>query len=336
MLAADNSRHAAATSTPPLLALLGFVDAAPIIAKRLADYASAARGAYASATEKAIRCDTAVFTAWCGRQGLAALLASPQTVAAFLDAMAETRAVATVRRYVSSIASMHRAAGVPDPTKDERQTVRLALRRIARAKGTRQRQASPVNYPVLVRLLACLGRSTRAVRDAALLSLAYDTLARRSELVALDVEHIRFAEDGTGAVLIARSKTDQEGAGMVRFIAADTVERVRAWLRISGATAGPLLPAVGKGGRIGGRLSADDVARVVKRAARAAGMPASGISGHSTRVGACQDLTAMGASLPEVMQAGGWKSPAMPARYGEHLVARRGAMAKLAAQQRRA
>jgi len=39
--------------------------------------------------------------------------------------------------------------------------------------------------------------------------------------------------------------------------------------------------------------------------------------------------------VAEVMQAGGWKSPAMVARYTEHLQARRGAMAKLAALQDR-
>jgi hypothetical protein len=43
--------------------------------------------------------------------------------------------------------------------------------------------------------------------------VAYDTMARRSELVALDVEDIEFLEDGTGRALIRRSKTDQAGEG---------------------------------------------------------------------------------------------------------------------------
>ena len=46
-----------------------------------------------------------------------------------------------MRRYVASIAHLHRAAELQDPTKSE--TVKLALRRMARAKGTRQRQAVP-------------------------------------------------------------------------------------------------------------------------------------------------------------------------------------------------
>ena len=59
-------------------------------------------------------------------------------------------------------------------------------------------------------------------------------------------------------------------------------------------------------------------------------------SGHSTWVGATQDMFAAGFELLEVMQAGLWKTPAMPARYGERLRARRGAARKLATLQNRA
>ncbi len=40
-------------------------------------------------------------------------------------------------------------------------------------------------------------------------------------------------------------------------------------------------------------------------------------------------------SVEGVMQAGGWRTPTMVARYTEHLQARRGAMSKLAAKQGR-
>ena len=41
-----------------------------------------------------------------------------------------------------------------------------------------------------------------------------------------------------------------------------------------------------------------------------------------------QDLAAEGAELPAIMQAGRWKSPEMPARYAERMIAGRGAVAK--------
>jgi hypothetical protein len=46
-------------------------------------------------------------------------------------------------------------------------------------------------------------------------------MARRSELVALDVEDFSFFSDGSGRVLIRRSKTDQVGVGSVAYLSPD-------------------------------------------------------------------------------------------------------------------
>jgi hypothetical protein len=40
-----------------------------------------------------------------------------------------------------------------------------------------------------------------------------------------------------------------------------------------------------------------------------------------------QDLAAAGAELPELMVAGRWRTPEMPARYAERTMAGRGAVA---------
>jgi len=87
---------------------------------------------------------------------------------------------------------------------------------------------------------------------------------------------------------------------------------------------------------VGGRLDPGDVARIFRRMAKRAGITDTAVSGHSTRIGAAQDMVAAGLELPEVMQAGGWKTPTMPARYTEKLSARRSAAAKLARLQDRA
>ena len=92
-------------------------------------------------TERALRADTAVFTDWCSASGLAPLPALPATVAAFVDGMDETKAPATIRRYVSSIATMHRAAGLPNPCANE--VVRLALKRLHRTRGRRAGAGNP-------------------------------------------------------------------------------------------------------------------------------------------------------------------------------------------------
>jgi hypothetical protein len=100
----------------------------------------------------------------------------------------------------------------------------------------------------------------------------------------------------------------------------DGVDRRQRGAGISGGEQGRVVASVTLEGITGPRNS--------KRLARRAGLEPLVISGHSAPVGMAQDLVAGGADLPAVMQAGGWKSPAMPAGYAERLLAGRGAMAR--------
>jgi hypothetical protein len=63
----------------------------------LSAYAAQARGAHAPNTERAIRADTAIFTAWCSDRELPSLPATPETLAAFVDAMAKAKLYIHVR-----------------------------------------------------------------------------------------------------------------------------------------------------------------------------------------------------------------------------------------------
>jgi site-specific recombinase XerD len=295
----------------------------------LEEHAHAARGAHAPETERALRKASAAFTGWAGGRNLEPLPAAPATVTAYVDHLAAYgRAPSSIRQAMWAIGAMHRAAGLEDPTKAE--VVRLALKRMARASGTRQRQAVPLvddDARLAIRAVgASPSRST--LRDLALMLVMRDLLARRSEAVALDVAHVTFAKDGSATVLIARSKTDQEGQGEVRWLAARTVTHLRRWLEAARIEEGAIFRAVNKAGVVGERLGASKVPQILKRMATLAGLDARGVSGHSCRVGMTQDLAASGAELPAIMQAGRWKSPTMPARYAEKMVAGRGAVAR--------
>jgi hypothetical protein len=140
------------------------------ITARLRQHAEAARGAYAGNTERALRADVAIFTGWCAGEGRQALPASPDTVAVFIDAMATGKATATVRRYVSSVATFHRAAAVANPC--EAQTAKLALKRMHRERGLAQVQAAPLNDVLVARMLAAAGGTLRDLRNKALLAVA--------------------------------------------------------------------------------------------------------------------------------------------------------------------
>ena len=137
---------------------------------------------------------------------------------------------------------------------------------------------------------------------------------------------------------MGRSKTDQEGEGEIVWVAPDSLLLVKAWLSRGGISDGPLFRSVGKGGRGGGALPPGQVPRIFKAMARKADLPdavVEGLSGHSTRVGAAQDMIAAGVEMPKIQHAGRWKSTAMVNRYGERLLARRSGAAELAALQGR-
>jgi integrase len=306
------------------------------IEENLASWGRAAAGAFAGNSERASRADMRIWLAWCHQNGSPVIITAPDVLVAFIDAMAASKAPATVRRYVSSVGKLHRAAGQPDPTAAE--AVKLAKRRMQRAKGTRQKQAAAITGRERNAMVAVCGDGVRGLRDAALLNVAYDTMARRSEVVALDLPDVNVDEGGSGSALIRRGKTDQEGAGALRYLSSTTVRALIAWVATAGITEGGLFRAVHKGGLIGERLQDQDVRRIYRRLAATAGLPAetvAGIGGHSTRVGAAQDMVAAGLGVSEVMQAGGWKTPAMVARYSERAAVKQGAAAKLAAIQGR-
>lgn len=170
----------------------------------------------------------------------------------------------------------------------------------------------------------------RGARDCALILTASDAMLRVSEVAALDLADADLgdAEGVNATVTIRRSKTDAEGVGSVLFIRPRTALAIRAWVKQAGIESGALFRSVNKGGGVGGRISARSVRRVI--IARAEDAEVEGrVSGHSLRVGSAQELTRGGATLPELMQCGRWKSAAMAAHYGRKGLAANSAMARL-------
>ena len=295
----------------------------------------AARGALAENTERALRSDLAIFTAWCDEHGESTLPASAQILVAFIEAMARERAPATVRRYVASIAAAHRAIDAEETTKCE--AVRRALQRMDRRKGTRQAQAKGVTCTLRLRLLQATGDGLIDARNRALLAVGYDTLLRRSELVALEVPDIVEEMDGTATVLVRRGKTDPGGQGAEKYLAPDSMGLVKEWLKRSDVGEGKLFRSLSRG-EIGEVLGPGEVSRIYKRMARDAGLPSElveQISGHSTRVGATQDMVAAGIGTSSVVQTGGWKTSRMVHRYAERVLAQQSGAAQLARIQQR-
>ncbi len=123
-------------------------------------------------------------------------------------------------------------------------------------------------------------------------------MTRHSELIAIDVEDLMFLRDGTGRLLIRRSKTDQAGEGRAAYLFRQTVLYLKAWIKAAHIKQGAVFRRIiGRGvvtydakgrGRIGERRSPDAVARVFKAVAKWIKIPDEDIeqvSGHSVRVG---------------------------------------------------
>ena len=212
------------------------VEHAAEVGDQLAAYFEAARGAFSRNTERALRADVEIFVSWCRQQVLPALPASAATVAAFIDDMARVKTPATVRRYVSSTATLHKALRQANPL--ESALVRFALQRMHRLRGRRQAQVQGLTWPLRNRLLEAAGERLIDARNRALLAVAYDTLLRRSELVSLEVSDLLVEVDGSATLLVRSGKTDPEGRGATLYLARDTVQLRQDVARTAGGVDG--------------------------------------------------------------------------------------------------
>lgn len=300
---------------------------------------------YAPNTQRALASDWGSWRAWCAANGIAPFPATPQALVDYVMAHSPPlelddrgtvsmspkasgpaiRRATTIKRWIASLSTLHRIADSPDPTRHA--DVAAAKRTILRGRDVPDQKA-PLRWADVLRALEVLGtKELRDVRARALIAVAYSTLARRAELVRLEIEDITFSENGDGSVTLHT----KGGGQSERYLAPEARQALALWLDRAQIYSGAVFRRLEKNDIVGVRaINTEEVARTFKRIAGLIDLdsarPTSRISGHSTRIGAAQDLTAAGAALPEIMLAGGWKSPQMPAHYARKLDATRGAM----------
>jgi integrase len=280
-------------------------------------YAAAAR---APSTQALYRYDFEAFVAWCEAQALLAMPAAPDTVALYLTFRVETGWKAlTIGRALTGISQAHKAAGFASPR--SALIVQEVLKGIRRKHGAAPVQKAPILLDDLKAMVRTVRPGLIGLRDRAMLLLGFAGAFRRSELAFLDVSDLAFSAAGL-EVTLRRSKTDQEGAGRKVGIPHGSVAEtcpigaVKGWLDAAGITEGPILREVPRFGTIGTeRLSGLVVARVVKRAARAAGLDPQRFSGHSLRAGLATSAAKAGKSERAIMKQTGHRSAETVRRY---------------------
>ena len=272
------------------------------LAARAAGLAEAARSPH---TRRAYARAWSGFERWAGARGLAALPATPETLALYLTDRVSAVSVATIEQELAAIVDAHRAADVACPT--DSRDLQLVWKGIRRTYGQPAIGKAPLGVLDLARMVAAVGDGPSGIRDRALLLLGFAGALRRSELVAVDVEDLVPNPDGY-ALQIRRSKTDAEGAGQKigipngRRIETCPVRAVRAWLALAGIQRGAVFRPVTRHGTIGSeRLHDRAVAEVLKRAARAIGLDVRAFSGHSLRAGLATEAVRAGVSERAIM-----------------------------------
>lgn len=196
------------------------------------------------------------------------------------------------------------------PSLDE--GVRTTMRGIRRTIGTARRRKTPSTAEITAQMANCIHDSLVGKRDRALLLLGFAGAFRRSELVGLDVEDLRFVGEGL-VVKIKQSKTDQEANGeTVAILKGRLLCPVRAlllWLKAAPITKGPIFRAISKEGVMSNeRLSGRAVTLIVKRYASRNGMNDVNYSAHSLRSGFLTSAAANGASIFKMMDVSRHKS----------------------------
>lgn len=275
---------------------------------RARDYVEAASSAN---TRRAYASDWAHFSGWCRRHGLDPLPPSPQLVGLYITACASGTAlpggkkssVATIERRLSAIGWNYAQRGTPLDRKDRHIATVLAGIRNTHATPPRQKEA--VLPEDLRAMLETLERGTlRGLRDRAMLLIGFAGGLRRSEIVGLDCGRDQ-TPDGRGwieildkgMVVTLRGKTGWREVEIGRGSSDATcpVTALQTWLKLARIGHGPLFRRVtGSGTDVGTeRLNDREVARLVKRAALAAGVRGDltegeremKFSGHSLRAG---------------------------------------------------
>ena len=284
-------------------------------------FASKARSAN---TKRAYRADWADFCSWCDDRSVPALPATNDTVSLYVAWCATPRdgslglKPSTLSRRLAAISQAHKMAGYESPALRSREPLHSVWAGIVRTRGVARDKVAPALTPDVVAMVEALPTvehadgsrqlTVAAKRDRALLLVGFAGALRRSELAALAVADLGFGADGL-RLRLRRSKTDQEGVGAVLGLhygdrpLSCPVRAVQDWLRHNAITEGPVFRGVDRHGNVSDRaLGGGSVARIVKRAARRAGLDPAAYSGHSLRAGFATQAARAGAHERAIMK----------------------------------
>jgi integrase len=267
-------------------------------------------------TRKAYQSDIQQYIAWGG-----VLPASTELIMRYLHEQATLLNPRTLSRRLVALRHWHEYQGFPDPTKH--QAVQKILRGIYNTHGTPKDKAMPLILEQLVHVSEYLVQQSdlAAMRNLALLQVGFLGSFRRSELVGIEVDHIRFVPEGI-EIIIPRSKTDPIGEGQACAIPYGNdklcaVRALKVWLENANIASGSVFRSINRHGQMGNRaLSADSVNVILKQLAKRCSLPeAQNYRGHSLRRGFVTSALKKGVPLAALMEHCRWRDAKSPLGY---------------------
>jgi len=251
------------------------------------------------------------------------LPATVEALVEYLEASAYQVNVRTLKRRIIAIRQWHKLAGHPDPT--DHDSVRKTLKGITRKHGVPKQQALAMTLQDIDQIVSHLNEQPglAPARDKALILVGFFGAFRRSELVGLKWEQIRFVKEGV-TIELPRSKTDQGGEGQRCVIPVGPKNRcpmqaLLNWRSESEQFSGYVFRRFSPKGSIQAQaISADRCNTVIKKIAADAGLAgAQQMSAHSLRRGFATESARHGASMPAIQRHGRWKSTQTVLEYIE-------------------
>lgn len=234
-------------------------------------------------------------------------------IIAYLMAYAESLNPRTLSLRLTALSKWHIHQGFSNPASTS--TVKKTMSGILRMHGKPKKKAKALPIEDLELIASALaGQPTlSAARDNALLQIGYFGGYRRSELVQLTVENLVWDREGL-VITLPRSKTDQEGQGIVKAIPHGDesfcpVTALKTWLQACGVKSGPIFRSINKSGVVGaGALHPASVNEILERAAKLAGLDyVPMLSSHSLRRGMATSAYRAGANPRDIKRQGGWR-----------------------------
>lgn len=277
---------------------------------------------------------------WCEENQLRSLPTSPYELGHYLNflEMVKGHAPSTISAHLSVVSLLHRIAGMIDVTKTQHVIDSMAsIRMNAIRNGYTENQQAGFRKHHLQALRHQWENSNhpRDRRDLALLSLAWDSLLRESELARVTLGMLKLnRNNGHYIGRIGYTKTSNkknDASGSVFFVSRQSYQLLMAAIIATGGDPDDrnsyvFYPLTKKGfankrfcDPVTGfsPLSGEAVDWVFDRAYQALKPEdcEKPWRGHSARIGRAQDLSEAGATNKQIMQLGRWEDPKMPSRY---------------------